>query len=382
MKKLTYTSLLALALTGCGGSDGGSESKPSSSVNAAYGSISQLDESNQRITVNGQSFAVNSIQLGNNSLSFDELENNVTVKVKTATRFGAAVQVDPTLVGQVTSIDTESNTLVVNGIHLHFTNLSRHIQLNDWVMVSSLPTANAGYHVLSVVKLDTAPHAGEIEGLVANLTKSTFTIGATKINYANATIQEGLSLHNALWVEVDGFYEPTSREFRANYISRADLSDVTGDSEIEGVITWVANDYSSFDVNYRVRFAVNAATDFDDDGTKTDLRPGRLVEVESSQSGDTRMATEVEFEDWDFDDMDDAWDTLEFERTGIIEEFESGNTTTVLLKSGMSNIVLTLDRMTEIEDGPLHNLFGREVEVEGIKIGETFLAREIEASDD
>lgn len=99
MKKLTYTSLLALALTGCGGSDGGSESKPSSSVNAAYGSISQLDESNQRITVNGQSFAVNSIQLGNNSLSFDELENNVTVKVKTATRFGAAVQVDPTLVG-------------------------------------------------------------------------------------------------------------------------------------------------------------------------------------------------------------------------------------------------------------------------------------------
>ncbi|MEZ9947100.1 hypothetical protein AB4331_19550, partial [Vibrio breoganii] len=78
------------------------------------------------------------------------------------------------------------------------------------VMVSSLPTANAGYKVLSVVKFEHSnlTESVEVEGLISDLNESTFKLGANlSVDYSIAHIDNDDSsngLSNGLWVEVTG----------------------------------------------------------------------------------------------------------------------------------------------------------------------------------
>ncbi|MFX3880820.1 hypothetical protein ACJBT4_10305, partial [Streptococcus suis] len=66
-------------------------------------------------------------------------------------------------------------TFTVNGVDLQFDGLSDDIEINDWVMVSSLPTADAVYRVLSVVEIDVDndyPTLGsyyELEGRITSI---------------------------------------------------------------------------------------------------------------------------------------------------------------------------------------------------------------------
>ncbi|MCV5961508.1 hypothetical protein OFO30_39600, partial [Escherichia coli] len=62
--------------------------------------------------------------------------------------------------------------------------LSDDIEINDWVMVSSLPTADAGYRVLSVVELDVDndyPALGSYYDLEGRITSTDENAGTFKL---------------------------------------------------------------------------------------------------------------------------------------------------------------------------------------------------------
>ncbi|MBE5152841.1 hypothetical protein HJ043_09240, partial [Vibrio parahaemolyticus] len=193
MKKLALISVVGLALSGCGGS--GSDNNDSSSTlpaakpSAAIGSVESVDAKESTLTVNGYTYRVSKVVYGNTPLALTVVQPNMMVKVdeniqKTADAH-AVVSLEPTITGRVTAIDYAKKTFSVNGVELQFDGLSNEIDLGEWVMVSSLPTADAGYKVLSVVEIDVDhyPSLGdmyEIEGRIASIdaNQGTFKLGA------------------------------------------------------------------------------------------------------------------------------------------------------------------------------------------------------------
>ena len=111
-------------------------------------------------------------------------------------------------------------TFTVNGVDLQFDGLSDDIEVNDWVMVSSLPTADAGYRVLSVVEIDVDndyPTLGsyyELEGRITSIDENagTFKLGTNiTVSYDNIS-----QLSTGQWVEVEG--EMQNGVFMANEV--------------------------------------------------------------------------------------------------------------------------------------------------------------------
>ncbi|MCV6021280.1 DUF5666 domain-containing protein, partial [Escherichia coli] len=89
----------------------------------------------------------------------------------------------------------------------------------------------------------------------------------------------------------------------------------------EGIVTWVANDYSEFSLNYRSAFFVDNATRFED-GSKMSLKQGQEVDVSSVLRNGKRIATIVEFEAPDFDD-NHQWQDKEFECEGYVSNYDA-----------------------------------------------------------
>lgn len=228
MKKLALISVVGLALSGCGGS--GSDNNDSSSTlptakpSAAIGSVESVDAKESTLTVNGYTYRVSKVVYGTTPLALAVVQPNMMVKVdeniqKTADAH-AVVSLEPTITGRVTAIDYAKKTFTVNGVELQFDGLSNEIGLGDWVMVSSLPTADAGYKVLSVVEIDVDhyPSIGdmyEIEGRIASIdaNQSTFKLGAN-ITVSYHSVDQ---LKVGQWVEAEGKMEgvllspPTSK---------------------------------------------------------------------------------------------------------------------------------------------------------------------------
>ncbi|PKF48646.1 hypothetical protein AT251_24550, partial [Enterovibrio nigricans] len=139
---------------------------------------------------------------------------------------------------------------------------------------------------------------------------------------------------------------------------------------IEGVVTWVANDFSRFEVNYRGQFDVVPSTEFDD-GSKSQLRTGVTVEVEYVSKNNRTIAKEIEFED-DFD-FDFDWDDYEFEYKGYVSDINP-----VAQSFQLKGKTIFTDSNTDYEDGlSFDALNGINLEVEGVLIGSDHVAREI-----
>ncbi|ANC00437.1 DUF5666 domain-containing protein [Vibrio parahaemolyticus] len=211
----------------------------------------------------------------------------------------------------MTAIDYAKKTFTVNGVELQFDGLSNEIGLGDWVMVSSHPTADAGYKVLSLVEIDVDhyPSLGdmyEIEGRIASIdaSQSTFKLGANITVYYHSVDQ----LKVGQWVEAEGKMEGDI--FVASDVEIEGYDNLENDSDVEGIVTWVANDYSEFSLNYRGAFFVDNATRFKD-GSKMSLKQGQEVDVSSVLINGKRIATVVEFEAPDFDD-NHQWQGKEF----------------------------------------------------------------------
>ncbi len=405
MKKLALISVvIGVALAGCGGSsDNSSKNENSNSGNStvmpdtSIGSVGAVDVQQNTIVVNGNTYGVSKVVYGPVELGLANLQPNMTVRVdskSTALRSASAssaadtvvVTLEPTITGRITAVDHTKKTFSVNGFPLEFADLNSDIELNDWVVVSSRPTADAGYTVLSVVEIDVDkdyPSLGdyyEMEGLISSIdaNASTFQLGADiTVSYAKLD-----NLKVGQWVEVEGKLEGDI--FIASEVEIDNYEELQGESEIEGIVTWVANDYSEFSLNYRGAFIVNDTTRFED-GVKTDLKMGREVEVTSAVVDGKRVVTEVEFDD---DDNSSDWGGKEFECEGVVSNYDMNARTFQVARceddddKEMTNNTVVIDAQTRFEDIDELNLNGAKVEVEGVIINEQNIARKIEIDND
>ncbi|MHA2810430.1 DUF5666 domain-containing protein [Vibrio campbellii] len=387
MKKLALVAAVGLALSGCGGSgDGGSSSpQPAAKPSSAIGTVESVNEAKSTITVNGYTYHVSEVMYGSKETNLGAVQPNMMVQVGSGTEKSAeepvVVTLEPTMTGTVTAINHVNKTFTVNGVELHFEGLSNEIYQGDWVMVSSLPTADAGYKVLSVVKFDFDYNGpDEIEGRISSIdaNNSTFKLGAnTTVSYDRV---DGLEVGQ--WVEAEGSMQGDL--FVATEVEVENYDSLVGDNDVEGIVTWVANDYSQFSLNYRGTFAVDSATRFED-GTKADLKQGQEVEVTSVMKNGVRTATNVEIDGPDFDgDHDSNWQGKEFECEGVVSNYDVNTETFQVTRcendadQTMSNNTVVIDAQTRFEGLSQHNLNGSRVEVEGVIINNQNIAREVE----
>lgn len=379
MKKLALVSLMGLVLVGCGGGSGSdSDSGVSVKPTSLQGTIDSV--SGDSIVVNGYSYQVTSVTYNNETLVETKLQPNMTVEISPAssaarsTSSGVIVNVEPTMVGQISDIN--GTTFKVNGVELNFSGLHADIQAGDWVMVSSLPTANAGYKVLSVVKFDAEeePNKVEFEGVVSqlNINNKSFTLGSSiLVEYSAATLEDNVEPQNGLWVEVEGSFDGTN--LIADELEVENYQDLNDGTEVEGIITWVESDYSSFQLNYRGQFAVTTKTRFED-GKKANLKAGERVEVTSQKQGDQQIALEVEFEN----DHDGDWNDNDIDFEGTVNTIdEELNNFVITTKNGQ--VTVFVNSSTQFEDGlTLGSLASVRVEVEAIMVNNEYIATEIE----
>lgn len=393
MKKLALISVVGLALSGCGGSGGGSNSdstptQPVVKPSVAIGSVEAVNAEENTLTVNGYTYHVSGVVYGDTSMQLADVEPKMMVLVGTDVRKasddGFLVTLEPTITGRVTAIDYVKKTFTVNGVDLQFDGLSDDIEINDWVMVSSLPTADAGYRVLSVVEIDvdndypTLESYYELEGRITSIDENagTFKLGTNiTVSYDNIS-----QLSIGQWVEVEG--EMQNGVFMANEVEVEGYDVISNDSDVEGIVTWVANDYSEFSLNYRGAFFIDNATRFED-GSKANLKQGQEVEVTSVMKNGKRIATVIEFEQPDFDD-NNQWQGKEFECEGYVSNYDAEARTFDIERCEndadqlLNNTTVVIDAHTRFQGIEELNLNGARVEVDGVIINDQNIAREVE----
>ncbi|EJS2611113.1 hypothetical protein NW622_003743 [Vibrio alginolyticus] len=393
MKKLALISVVGLALSGCGGSGGGSNSdstptQPTVKPSVAIGSVEAVNAEESTLTVNGHTYRVSEVVYDDTQVQLAEVKPKMVVRVgsdiRQASDNGVRVTLEPTITGRVTAIDHVKKTFTVNGIELQFDDLSDDIEVNDWVMVSSLPTADAGYRVLSVVELDVdndypaLDNDYELEGRITSIDANagTFKLGGkVTVTYNNVN-----QLSIGQWIEAEG--EMQNGIFMAHEVEVEGYDVISNDSDVEGIVTWVANDYSEFSLNYRGAFFIDNATRFED-GSKANLKQGQEVEVTSVMKNGKRIATVIEFEQPDFDD-NNQWQGKEFECEGYVSNYDAEARTFEIehcendADQVLTNTTVVIDAQTRFQGIEELNLNGARVEVEGVIINEQNIAREVE----
>ncbi|MEZ9524068.1 DUF5666 domain-containing protein [Enterovibrio norvegicus] len=385
MKRYAFLSMVTFALFGCGGSDGGSDSSAQAAPSAIEGTIDSVSATT--VTVNGYTYQATSASFQGQTFDQDmlTLEPNMMVKVSNQSRAtNSSVELEPTFIGQIENINRLNSTFSITGVNLKFPRLSTTIANKDWVMVSSMPTANAGYKVLSVVKFLQDPLDGEMvaEGRVSalDMNSQSFKIGQSlTISFDPQIVEDKRTLADGMWVEVQGQYDESNGELISSRITIKTYNDFPNDGEIEGIVTWVAKDKSEFELNYRSRIAVRSTTEFDD-GNKNNLVAGALVEVEIGNQGNAVYAKEIEFED----DLDIDWEQFEFGEEGRISNIGDVKEFVEITNRKDKKTIIFVDANTEYEDfkdlGALN--IDECIEVEGIIIDGKHIAREISLEDD
>ncbi|CAH7043124.1 DUF5666 domain-containing protein [Vibrio alginolyticus] len=388
MRKLALITAISLVLAGCGG--GSSESSNTNEAQTPSSIQGTIDSvSGDTIVVNGYSYKVGSANYAGEEVAIADLEKNMMVSISSNARSasthasGTQVGLEPTIVGLIANTNHANGTFEVNGIPLTFSALSTEIEDGDWVMVSSLPTANAGYKVLSVVKFEHSnlTESVEVEGLISELNSNakTFKLGANlSVDYSNAHIDNedySSELSNGLWVEVTGSI--TGSVLTANEVEVEDFDEVSNDTEIEGIITWVANDQSSFDLSYKGRFVVNNSTRYED-GNKSNLTVGAEVEVTTKKANGDNVATEIEFER---DDDTQDWNDNDIDLEGIVQSIDE-SALSFVIQTTSGNQTVYVNHNTRYEDGlTFDTLTNQRVEAETYKVNNQYIASEIEAED-
>ncbi|GIC77364.1 DUF5666 domain-containing protein [Moritella sp. F3] len=376
MKNLFLVTAISASLMACNSDDNQSDSDLT--LQGVAGTIELVDLSTNQIAVNGHRYNADNIAYNTTPLALKQLQKDMLVNITTSGQDSTQVRLNPTIVGVVSNVNHTAKTFTINGVALTFAELSDDIDNGDWVMLSSIPAADGGYTVLSVVEFDDVDLIGqaEIEGLISNLTNTEFQLANTiTVDYSNAVIEDNETLRNGQWVEVKGTYNNT---FNATEIDVEDYDDLGDDSEVEGIITWVANDKTSFELNSRGRFLVNSQTQFAD-GNQNNLTAGQMVEVNSVKQGDNRLATEIEFDEQDNDD----WEQFKFEFDGIVSDItRTAGIVTSFKMNAQTNQVIQADANTVYDKLNQANFVdGIDVEVEGVIIDSDFVAREIELND-
>ncbi|MDF4360884.1 DUF5666 domain-containing protein, partial [Vibrio parahaemolyticus] len=218
----------------------------------------------------------------------------------------------------------------------------------------------------------------EIEGRIASIdaNQSTFKLGAN-ITVSYHSVDQ---LKVGQWVEAEGKMEGDI--FVASDVEIEGYDNLENDSDVEGIVTWVANDYSEFSLNYRGAFFVDNATRFED-GSKMSLKQGQEVDVSSVLRNGKRIATVVEFEAPDFDD-NHQWQGKEFECEGYVSNYDANARTFEIERcendadQRLNNKLVVIDAQTQFQGIEELNLNGARVEVDGVIINNQSVAREID----
>lgn len=389
MKKVAILLLGTVVLTGCGSDDSGDTVSSHVQANVIEGTIESINPLADEVTMNGVDYHVTSITFGKkDDISLNDLKANMMVKLSTnneASTFtvnNATLTLEPTMVGVITNINKDTGDFKINGMVLSAEkSMLAEIDNNDWVMISSLPTANAGYHVLSIVKFESDPLNGEVEmeGIVNHLNDNKFTLGSNfTVTYNQAAIEDNIRLSNGQWVEVTGSMVGGTT-LVASEIEVDDYDDLDQNTDIEGIISWVEKDKSSFELNYKGRFVVNNNTTYDD-GAQNDLVVGKRVEVTAKMVDGINQAFEIEFEDADNDLLEPEGRDLQ----GNIVSIDLNATSPFfVIKTIRENKTVFLTTRTEFDDhltaGTLR--VGMTIEVETYLVNDQYMAIEIEEYD-
>lgn len=303
-------------------------------------------------------------------------------EASTFTVNNATLTLEPTMVGVITNINKDTGDFKINGMVLSAEkSMLAEIDNNDWVMISSLPTANAGYHVLSIVKFESDPLNGEVEmeGIVNHLNDNQFTLGSNfTVTYNQVVIEDNVKLSNGQWVEVTGSMADGAT-LVASEIEVEEYDNLDQNTDIEGVITWVEKDKSSFELNYKGRFVVTNNTIYDD-GAQNDLVVGKRVEVTAKMVNGINQAFEIEFEDADNDWLEPEGRDLQ----GNIVSIDLNATSPFfVIKTIREDKTVFITTRTEFDDhltaGTLR--VGMTIEVETYLVNDQYMAIEIEEYD-
>lgn len=406
IKKIQLLTILTLTLSACGGDDSPSSPIPpvvppttvppttnpdgNSATSFAMGFIESIDRVRRTVNVNGSDYRVDQIIYGGEPFDFERLEIDMQVKTAPKKMLHQAdlhnqeamvdLKLSPSFTGTIENINRNQKRFTVNGVPFIFKSLSEALTNGDSVMLSSIPKPDGTFEVKSVVRVDINDLLGlmEMEGRITNLdtTRRIFDLNGVKVDYSNASVEGALTLREGMWVEVEGIMQGKTFFAREVDVDSFDIFDNwPGHYDIEGMISWVAQDKSSFELSHRGRFLVTPTTRFKD-GTKQMLTIGRHVEVNAYNKGGQGYAQEVEFEDGF--DLDDLWEGFEFECEGVARNL---NNNTFEINCPIMPKTIYIDARTHFEDIYPSQINNRRIEVEGVILNQKYFAREIEPAD-
>lgn len=349
----------ALSLAACGSSgdntaapEQGNGTNPIVTPATTKTIIGTVDSvSSTTFTVQDQSFNLSSstVSYAKQNLAPSVLTSGSKVRVTGDSSGQYKVELNPDLAGFISTV--QGDTVQLNGQSLQLSN--HQLVAGDFVLVSLNPLQSS--EVTAVTKLSSAdtPLYIELEGQISELNETTqrFSVLGQQVDYSAAMIEDG-PVASGRWAEVYG--QLSNGVLKASEVDFEQFPDAS-ETEISGVISWVNESKTSFELNQRYSFNVTTATRFEQ-GSVNELQSGRFVEVTLNQQNNQSVLTEVEFKNQSISTPG----SQRVEATGTMA-FDGNN----LQLNGFS---FAINSLTELEDGlTLQTLDGQYLQIEAVQ---------------
>lgn len=314
-------------------------------------------------TVQDQSFNLSSstVSYAQQNLASSVLTSGSKVRIKTNSSGQHKVELNPDLAGFISAV--QGDTVQLNGQSLQLSN--HQLVAGDFVLVSLNPLQSN--EVTAVIKLSAAetPLYIELEGQISELNQTTqrFSVLGQQVDYSAAVIEDG-PVASGRWAEVYG--QLSNGVLKATEVDFDQFPDAT-ETEISGVISWVNESKTSFELNQRYSFHITTATRFEQ-GSVNELQPGRFVEVTLNQQNNQNVLTEVEFKNQSISTPG----SQRVEVTGTMT-FDGNNLQ-------LKGFRFAVNSLTELEDGlTLQTLDGQYLQIEAVQRADgSVIVKEVE----
>ncbi len=307
MNRPVYISIFLIALIllySCGGGGGGGTDLLAGGGISGTGKYTGVISGFGSIFVNGIEFDTSKATILVEGKPATEGDLSVGMKVTLTASNSKAEQVnfEPELKGEITGIDSATNTIEVLGQPVQITTATvlsgftsiADLFIGDYLLVSGFFNSNSTVVATYVRLLTQPPSVVEVKGYVKNLDilNKTFEINTLSVDYSSITPSG--QLNNGDFVEVKGSY--SSGVLTATYLEITDPVEngSPGDTmKIEGIITSYTSS-TSFHVN-GIPIITTADTRFHN-GSPSELMLNVWIEVKGkiNDSGEL-VATQIEF---------------------------------------------------------------------------------------
>ncbi|OFC69418.1 DUF5666 domain-containing protein [Alteromonas confluentis] len=380
-RKTLIMAALASTLMACGSSSDSSDSNQTPNTdNSNSGSDQTLTSIPDTVIGKIASATTNSISVNSYEVSTASVETtyqgevidaSVLIEGMPVTVFSTddvvtEIAIDPDVAGEVTAISTDSITVAGET----YTYSGNDVAVGDYVF---LVLENSSVVALTDTGAGMVPLWTEIEGFIASLdsTEQQLVVNGVTVDYSTARIEDGEIAINS-YVEIVGTYADGVLVATEIEIER---DSNTGEVETGGVITWVNETYTAFELSNLYTFEILSSTRIED-GVAADLQVGGYAEATT---------------------VDGVLTELDLEGTGTNsstpEEGVSGSTIPANFSvSGVmdySNNLLTFNGYTFVIDSntrfddylTLETLAGASLELEGVVRNGSYVVREVELMD-